>query len=82
MQINNYQPGFHGKYNINIKNKPDEIAYLFNLSLNPRVELIPAKNEGDINEGGLNYIAEVPEKYDEYFFNNLQSNNIRFNKMV
>ncbi len=82
MLINRYQPSFSGKYKINIKNKPEEIFYVVNLSINPYVKIKPAKPEGDIQNGGLNYIAEVPDKLDNSFSNNLEANKIRFNKIV
>lgn len=82
MLINGYSPSFSSKYKINIKDKPDEIFYVVNLSINPNVKIKPAKPEGDIQHGGLNYIAEVPDRLDNSFLENLEANKIRFNKIA
>ena len=64
------------------QDKPDEIFYVVNLSINPNVKIKPAKPEGDIQHGGLNYIAEVPDRLDNSFSENLEANKIRFNKIA
>lgn len=82
MLINSYTPNFGSRYKINIKDKPEEIFYVVNLGINPNVKIKPAKQEDDIQNGELNYIAEVPDRLDRSFSENLEANKIRFNKIA
>ena len=83
MLINKMQPSFSGKFQINIKDeKPEQIFYVANMSINPDIKVRPANSDESISAKGANFIVDVPDEMDQTFSKMLKSQNIRFNRLA
>lgn len=78
MNVNFSKPSFHGKLHVQVKQEPEQIIPILELSINPNVQI---REKASGKDKDLHYILETDDRLIPSLKQYLVNNNISFNTL-